>query len=53
MIRWLWGWTLTLGWYALMLGGWLCWFMAHRRAAQLQHELTVMAHSWRYAARKE
>lgn len=46
-------WLLWAGWYALVAGGWLCWFAAHQRAERLRKELTVMAHSWRYATRKD
>lgn len=53
MIRWILSWLWEMGWYALVVSGWLCWFKAHQRARQLDHELTVMAQSWRYASRKE
>jgi hypothetical protein len=53
MIAWAWDWLLWLAWYGLLVGGWLAWWRAHRKAAQLDHELTVMASSWRYATRKE
>lgn len=49
MLSWLW----EIGWYALLVGGWLCWLVAHQRAEKLERQLAVMAHSWRYAARKE
>lgn len=53
MLRWLWNGLLTVGWYALIAGGWLCWFKAHARAERLDRQLTAMAHSWRYAARQK
>lgn len=52
MIRWLSAWLLTVGWYALLAGGWVCWFKAHQRAERLDRELTVMASSLRYTTRK-
>jgi hypothetical protein len=52
MLGWLWDWLWWLAWYALVAGGWLAWWRAHARARRLQDELTLMAHSWRYAANK-
>lgn len=46
----MWDWILWLGWYGGLVGGWLCWWTAHRRAERLDHELTVLASSLRYAA---
>lgn len=53
MLRWLWSWLLSVGWYVVLASGWWCWWKAHGRAQDLDRQLTVMAHSWRYAARKE
>lgn len=53
MLRWLWSWAWSVGWYVLLLSGWVCWFTAHQRAERLRHELTVMSHSWRYTARQK
>lgn len=53
MLRWLLDTLWAVGWYALVVGGWLCWFRAHQRAAQLDRQLTVMAASLRYTGRKE
>ena len=49
----MWDWLVWLVWYGLMASGWLCWWRAHQTARRLDHELTVMAHSWRYAANKK
>lgn len=53
MLRWLWNTLWAVGWYVLVVSGWLCWWHARQRVRQLDHELRVMAHSWRYAARKD
>lgn len=53
MLRWLGSWFVSVGWYGLMVAGWLCWFKAHARANELDRQLTVMAHSWRYTARQK
>ena len=53
MLRWLWSWVGELGWYALIAGGWVCWFKAQARAKDLDRQLTAMAHSWRYTARQK
>jgi hypothetical protein len=51
MLTWIWDWLLWLGWYALVLGGWLAWFRAHARAERLDRELTRLAHSLHYTDR--
>lgn len=38
MLGWLLDWLGWLAWYALVAGGWLCWWRANRRAAQLERE---------------
>lgn len=53
MLRWILSTLWTVGWYALVCGGWVCWWRARSRAQELDRQLTVMAHSWRYATRKE
>ena len=53
MLRWLWNTLWAVGWYVLVASGWVCWWRAHQTARRLDHELRVMAHSWRYAANKK
>lgn len=48
MWRWLGTTLLTVGWYALVAGGWLCWWKAHQTAQRLDRELTLMAKALRY-----
>ena len=48
---WLWDWALWLMWYGLLGGGWWGWWRAHRRASDLDRQLTRLAHAWRYASK--
>lgn len=52
MLRWLWAWVVSVGWYVVLVSGWVCWWTAHQRVQQLDRELSVMAHAWRYAPRE-
>lgn len=38
MLGWAWDWLWWLAWYGVVVGGWLCWWAAHRRAARLERE---------------
>jgi hypothetical protein len=51
MRRWLWSTLGEVGWYVVLVSGWLCWLRAHQHVRQQARELRVMAQSWRSATR--
>lgn len=49
MLRWLWNTLWSVGWYVVLVSGWVCWARARLRVHQGERELTRLAHALRYA----